>query len=646
MQSSHGLRVFRLTCVSVLAVSVVLVSLAYMADVREARSQQPFEAQPFEAQPFEAQPFEAQGPARDGLAVRAPADGGVLPAAGAMPDDRGLDLAYQFASDPGAGRDSFAALNRAQNLRIAVARESVQLAPATAAGGDWVLGLQLKGYGRSSPLGELTVGDVVATGEWAERSYGALTESYRNRSAGLEQGFDLQTAPEQGSRGQAVVLEFAFESAAVPRVAPDGAAVGFFDGSGVPVVRWEELRVTDSTEKLLDASFQLATSGLRMRVWDGGATYPLRIEARLRSLVWFGENGQLDSRYGASVALADVNGDGLEDRIVGADRYDTGIAGGDEGAVFVDYGSPTGEATLADWTALGDQGGARFGASVASAGDVNGDGYDDIIVGAAGYDGVAPESGKVFVFYGSELGLSAGEPFVLSSAAEWSVEGRRANVGLGGAVAGAGDVNGDGYADVLLGASQGAGAAYVFHGAEEGLADGTRTSSLDDAAWSLESIEEGAELGAAVASAGDVNGDGYFDVVVGAPGSTSQAGAAYVFHGSELGLARGAREVSQRQASWSIAGAQRDARLGAAVASAGDVDGDGYDDVLLGAPLYDSLLDGIVLENDGAAYVCRGSENGFSGGALTISSDTADWTVAGGAERRPTGLRGDRRGGP
>ena len=101
--------------------------------------------------------------------------------------------------------------------------------------------------------------------------------------------------------------------------------------------------------------------------------------------------------FGGSVASADVNGDGRSDLIVGA--YTTKNLVGDEvGAVFAYYGSPTGVPTAPDWSVEGADIGGWFGISVSSAGDVNGDGWDDVIIGAS-------EVGKVFVFYGSPNGL-------------------------------------------------------------------------------------------------------------------------------------------------------------------------------------------------------------------------------------------------
>ena len=99
----------------------------------------------------------------------------------------------------------------------------------------------------------------------------------------------------------------------------------------------------------------------------------------------------------------DVNGDGYADVIVGAPIYDNGQT--DEGTAFVYYGSASGLSTTANWTAESDQASAWFGYSVATAGDVNGDGYADVIVGAPIYDNGQADEGRAFVYHGSASGL-------------------------------------------------------------------------------------------------------------------------------------------------------------------------------------------------------------------------------------------------
>ncbi len=315
---------------------------------------------------------------------------------------------------------------------------------------------------------------------------------------------------------------------------------------------------------------------------------------------WTAEADQADARMGVSACTAgDVNGDGYADVIVGARNYDNGQA--DEGRAFVYHGSASGLSSTADWTAEADQASAALGYSVGPAGDVNGDGYADAIVGAYFYDNGQSNEGMAFVYHGSASGLS--------STADWTAEADQATARMGASVFAAGDVNGDGYADVVVGADRydngqlDEGMAWVYKGSSSGLGS--------SAYWSADGGQASAYYGAAVGTAGDVNGDGYADLIVGAYNYTngqSGEGAAYLYVGAADGL-RGA-------ANWNNEGNQDSAEYGWAVASAGDVNGDGYADIAVGAPYYDNGQ-----SNEGTVFVYYGSATG--------PSTTADWTGEG-----------------
>jgi len=165
---------------------------------------------------------------------------------------------------------------------------------------------------------------------------------------------------------------------------------------------------------------------------------------------------------------------------------------------------------------------------VCGAGDVNGDGYHDIIVGEPLYTHEQPYEGRASVYYGSASGPS--------SSPDWVAEGNQRNCLLG-EVSNAGDVNGDGYDDVIVGASNCShgqieeGAVFAYYGSASGL-----SSSPD---WTAESNQGAASFGQSVATAGDVNNDGYDDIIIGAPKYDTyytDAGRAYVYYGSFDGL--------------------------------------------------------------------------------------------------------------
>jgi hypothetical protein len=266
-----------------------------------------------------------------------------------------------------------------------------------------------------------------------------------------------------------------------------------------------------------------------------------------------------------------------------AQRYDGG--NNDEGKVYVYHGSASGLAALPSWTFETSQDTARPG-TAGAAGDVNDDGFDDFIVGAALYDGAFPDQGRVWIFHGSMTGLSATAGLVLDGTAAGT------NYGSGGISAG--NVNGDDYGDVLISASgwsdgeESEGGAWLHLGSASGL---TATPS-----WFFESDQVRAGLGPA-AGTGDVNGDGFDDVVV--PSQAYDAtrlgeGKAWLFLGGGAGLAA--------SPAWEELGWQIDAGFGADAGAAGNVDGDGYDDFFVGAGTWDD-----VGHNEGAVFVWHGA---------------------------------------
>ncbi len=322
-------------------------------------------------------------------------------------------------------------------------------------------------------------------------------------------------------------------------------------------------------------------------VWGGEQSNKTKIST---AADWTVESDQEGAHFGGGVSSAgDVNGDGFDDVIVGAFCYDN--AQKDEGGAFVFFGSASGLSTTADWTAESDQEWAWFGFSVSSAGDVNGDGYDDVIVGAPGYNN---DEGQAFVFFGSPSGLS--------TTPDWTTESDQADAHFCYSVSSAGDVNGDGFDDVIVGASlneKGQGRAFVYHGSPSGL-------SLN-ADWIGYSPQAYSDFAYSVSSAGDVNGDGFDDVIVGAAGNLDDEGRAFVFFGSASGLSP--------NADWTAESDQESASFGHSVSSAGDVNGDGCDDVIVGAPSYDN-----VQNNEGGACLFHGSSSGLS--------TNPDWTAA------------------
>ena len=311
---------------------------------------------------------------------------------------------------------------------------------------------------------------------------------------------------------------------------------------------------------------------------------------------------QFSGLFGFDAAPAgDVNRDGFSDVIIGAPYEDNTKL--DEGRAHLYLGSAEGLQATAARIFTTAQDSAYGGLSVAPAGDVNGDGYADVVVGVPYWNtGTHPDAGKVMVFHGGE-----NLPYLPSAELFSPVPAASQRFGL--RVAAAGDVNGDGYDDVLVGTSnyaeggfQNRGAVFVFHGGPSGLAATPAQTWIGPA--------ESGYFGSSISTAGDVNGDGYADVVVGAPqvdlGFVNN-GAAYVY----LGAAAGAAAVADTV----IAGTMADEYCGTAVANAGDVNGDGYADVLIGSPNYDA--------NRGRCRLVNGGPFGLGTGSFLANSETA-----------------------
>ena len=346
-----------------------------------------------------------------------------------------------------------------------------------------------------------------------------------------------------------------------------------------------------------------------------------------------------------SVASADLNGDGFPDLIVGAPHAFT--VGWYAGATYVIFGKASGTWADTDLSSLNGVNGLKIsgaapedfsGASVAAAGDVNGDGIGDLIIGESGNDQNGPNSGSAYVVYGTASTPPANsvlsQPGGLSG---FKVSGEAAGDFAGGSVAGAGDINGDGFADIIVGAPF-ASASYVVFGGPGG-ASNVDLSSLDGSnGFKIIGEAAGDFLGKSVASAGDVNGDGFDDLIVGgsrADAGGADSGAAYVIYGKASGFSASLDLASLDGTNgFKLLGGAANARSGSSVASAGDVNGDGLADVVVGAPGAASAG-----AYTGAAYVVFGALPDTS--VSRVGTDTSQHLVGGNFDDLLSGLGGD-----
>ena len=315
---------------------------------------------------------------------------------------------------------------------------------------------------------------------------------------------------------------------------------------------------------------------------------------------------------GRSISNAgDINGDGFSDVIIGAPAVNTN---------YVVFGKAAGFDPILDLSHLDGSNGFRLdgpvgdfsGLSVSTAGDVNGDNFDDVIIGTYGANSSYVVFGKAAGF-GAALDLSSldgNNGFVLNGTATDDLIGRQ--------VSNAGDVNGDGFDDVMVSAIDfstypASGSSYVVFGKASGFdakldlsgVNGNNGLHLDGAtAYSVFDLT--------VSDAGDVNGDGFDDEIVGS------AGASYVVFGKASGFDAELDLANLDDSSgFRLDGATNEA-AGVSVSGGGDINGDGFDDLIIGAPGSDVIGDDI-----GATYVVFGRSS-FGGGGLPEIVGTFD----------------------
>jgi hypothetical protein len=332
---------------------------------------------------------------------------------------------------------------------------------------------------------------------------------------------------------------------------------------------------------------------------------------------------------GGVLAGGDVSGDGQDDLIVGVPAANTDDS--DAGVVFVLHGPLTaGSLSAAPATLTGNSRSDAAGTALASLGDVSGDGRDDLLISAPGDDEARIDAGSVYLV----LGPVSGEA-MLSDVADAVLYGQGTYDRAGEALASPGDVTGDGATDLAIASTRYGSGDYTYQGAvyvvgaDDALAAGQ--TDLSKAAARILGVSRYDRIGSAL-SGGDVDGDGTADLLIGAYSAPQNDGIGQV----SVFLGPVAGELSAADADATLAGVDDDDNAGFSL-SAGDIDGDGYVDLCIGAPLADGDE-----EESGVVYVVLGAPGSADlSAADAILTGVGDGDEAGAAVACDGDLNGD-----
>lgn len=347
---------------------------------------------------------------------------------------------------------------------------------------------------------------------------------------------------------------------------------------------------------------------------------------------------------GAVVSNAgDVNGDGFADLLLSAPK--SGASAFDAGRAYVVYGSSNN--TAVNLTAIangvggfainGQSASDLMGLDVANAGDVNGDGLADLVVTAPlGDPAAVSNAGRSYVVFGKTNGTAVDLSAVAAGTGGFVINGRNTEERIGTAISTAGDVNGDGLADLIVGSENGQG-AYVVFGKTSGSAVNLSAVFAGTGGFAINQQASGDLAGTSVSYAGDFNGDGLADLVVSSPNanltSTTNAGRVYVVYGKTDQAAVSLSAVAAGSGGFVINGQSASDKLGGgfsnSVSYAGDVNGDGYDDLIIAAPDADPVISGSTLTGAGKSYIILGGPQNITGNLATGTGTSADELVIG-----------------
>ncbi|HTO05471.1 MAG TPA: FG-GAP-like repeat-containing protein [Myxococcota bacterium] len=384
-----------------------------------------------------------------------------------------------------------------------------------------------------------------------------------NDARGLEQGFDLEQRIAPGSRP----LELALAVTTSPGVSRGPSGDGFaFARSGCPDrIALRDVRAWDSRGTTLGARLEASGERLKLVVDDSRAVYPITIDpiaSTATEIVLPAHTLSNEVQIGPG---GDLNGDGFSDLVVIDSHEDIPfvVPRTEHGTARVFFGSSSGLSTTPGFVVQGIIDFDHFGSSFA-VGDLDGDGISDL---AVGMPGLGPgDVGQVFVWFGSSSFNTRGVVSLLS--ADWSATG---SLGFGLSMS-AGDLNGDGIDDLVV-SSPIADHVFVWTGETRSQWATRPRDNQAVPSWTASGVA-GHGFGESVSASGDVNGDGTYDLVVGAPNESASGGSVFLYTGGSNFTATPGTEANAQAR---VNGTQG---LGTTVAISGDVNGDGFADIL------------------------------------------------------------------
>jgi hypothetical protein len=422
---------------------------------------------------------------------------------------------------------------------------------------------------------------IVSDGDTITVPYqgAALSEWYRSTSAGIEQGFTINERPlADRSTGPLKLRGTITTDLVLTKRSKEELLFAERDNPEEVALRYADLKVTDARGRDLPSRFAYPQAAGRRRIVDieiddSDAVYPVIVDPVASSPSWALSGGGSTMQFGYSISSAgDINKDGYGDIIIGAPLYDNGST--NEGAVFVFHGSSTGLSTTPNWKIESDNPSYYYGAAVTGGMDLNKDTFADIAFSALGaYNCGGSTLGRVMAFHGSSSGLGATANSTLSP-------GTSTYYCFGEKLAPGGDQNGDTYDDLLIGAPTGNGScgrAFVCKGSSTGLAAAT-SATCPAFVQTATNQGCGGSFGKSLCS-GNFNGDAYADFAIADSEWDSSAinndrGRVY-FRAGASSLAGATLTTNAITGSTNLYG------MGYALACPGDLNRDGYDDVVI-----------------------------------------------------------------